>query len=576
MLFSEFVRTAEAADHASDAETKIGIVASFLRGIESDNDLYVAAVWFFHGPLPPDDPRTVNIGSAVQRAAYALLVGDASAENGTLDAGIFAACRAMAGSMPETIRLLLEARLRSDRPDLLRWEGLTFRQIGEIYGVLASTRPTAAKIELLLDCWRSMSPSEVALFHRIAGRGEARVGIPAGLFRDVAARAFDRSPDDVRYIAMVEGDPGRTLLRLRAGDVERTIGAAGTPVGFMLASPLEREIDPEGRSRFVRDALIDPSAFTAEEMLVGLRVQAHIFMREGEVAVMIFSRAHEELSAVFPEVAEFLSYLPPGTLLDGQLTAVDPAGTGAHVDNLHRRLASPKPTPKLIERHPARFVAYDLLAAGGESLLDEAYEERRRRLEGLALEWGIPITGGRIPTDWEDLEREFEAALARGSGGLVLKRPESGYEHGRRGRAWLKVGREVDPILAVIRYGTVPPGGRGPFIEFTFGVRIDGPGEPRFVNIGKASGTEEETAELNRMLEPLKRQRFGTTFELEPGVVCELLYDFIRPNPRTEAGYTLHAPRIRQVRPDLGPGEIHTLADLERRYLEDVERAAGR
>ncbi|MEO5930004.1 MAG: hypothetical protein ABIR47_08730 [Candidatus Kapaibacterium sp.] len=70
-------------------------------------------------------------------------------------------------------------------------------------------------------------------------------------------------------------------------------------------------------------------------------------------------------------------------------------------------------------------------------------------------------------------------------------------------------------------------------------------------------------------------QRFGGTYEAEPRIVCELAFDFIRKNQRTEAGYTLGAPRIRRIRWDLGSEEANTLADIERLYREDMEGREG-
>jgi DNA ligase-1 len=75
------------------------------------------------------------------------------------------------------------------------------------------------------------------------------------------------------------------------------------------------------------------------------------------------------------------------------------------------------------------------------------------------------------------------------------------------------------------------------------------------------------------VLRPLRGQRFGSTYEIQPKIVCELVYDFIQSNPRTEAGYTLRFPRIRRIRWDLGVDDVDTVADVERMYQEDLTRS---
>ena len=74
------------------------------------------------------------------------------------------------------------------------------------------------------------------------------------------------------------------------------------------------------------------------------------------------------------------------------------------------------------------------------------------------------------------------------------------------------------------------------------------------------------------MLKNLRGERFGNTYEIEPRIVCELVYDFIQPNPRTEAGSTLRFSAHRRIRWDLGPDDVDTVEDVKRLYEEDLGR----
>jgi len=559
---------------------KVGLVADLLRRAESDEDLYRIAVWFSHGPFPPADPRTISVGGALQRQVYAEIVGDESGSTGTLDYDIFVACRTMAGGTIDAVEMLLEARRTTGRPELVRSREMSVEQVQEIYDSLAATRSTSGKLAILVGTWRAMDPTEIAFFHRTADGGSMRIGLSTPLFQQGLALAFGQPLEAIRQVAMIEGDAGRTAIRARNGDLSDTAMSPFAPIDFMLAAAIERRLAEDGSVRFVPDATIDITMYVCEDKLDGVRAQAHIrHLEDGTVRVALYSRNQGELTPGFPDVAERLSHLPHGTVLDGELIGLERDGRVAHFNNLQQRLGVKLPTAKHLANYPAGFVAYDILVEEDQALLDMPLEERRDRLERLAAAYAMPITVQRPLNNWPDVETEFGAARGRGNEGLVLKRLGSRYEYGRRGKAWLKAKKEGGSIDAVIRYATGGSGRRsGTLSDFTFGVwRVEDDGTRRLVNIGRAYGgfTNKELGELNRLLRPLRGQRFGSTYEIEPRIVCELVYDFIQKNSRTEAGYTLRFPRIRRIRWDLGPEDMDTVADVERLYREDLSRTTS-
>ncbi len=95
-----------------------------------------------------------------------------------------------------------------------------------------------------------------------------------------------------------------------------------------------------------------------------------------------------------------------------------------------------------------------------------------------------------------EINDRFEAARARGNEGLMLKRDDSPYAPGRRGKWWLKLKRELstlDVVVVAVEWGH---GKRaGVLSDYTFAVRGDG---GRLETIGKAySGlTDAEIAQL--------------------------------------------------------------------------------
>ncbi len=125
-------------------------------------------------------------------------------------------------------------------------------------------------------------------------------------------------------------------------------------------------------------------------------------------------------------------------LIDGGRQDFDTLGQRIHpADSRIRELA---------QRTPARFVAFDLLAEGDESLLELPQRERRSRLEALV----------RPPVDLTPMT--FEASAAQpwleGAEGVVAKQLEAPYCPGERvGMVKIKRVRTIDAVVLGWRPG---------------------------------------------------------------------------------------------------------------------------
>jgi DNA ligase-1 len=172
------------------------------------------------------------------------------------------------------------------------------------------------------------------------------------------------------------------------------------------------------------------------------------------------------------------------------------------------------------------------------------------------------------------MEALFTLARARGNEGLMLKRLDSTYQAGKRGKAWRKWKKALATLDVVVTAVEQGHGKRaGMLSDYTFAVR-DG---DRFVNIGKAySGlTDEEIRQLGARFRSITTARYGPVRTVSPEVVIEVAFDAIQKSTRHNSGYALRFPRIVRLRPDRIPADISTLEDVKQ-IEETIPSPPGR
>jgi bifunctional non-homologous end joining protein LigD len=145
--------------------------------------------------------------------------------------------------------------------------------------------------------------------------------------------------------------------------------------------------------------------------------------------VTLWSRRGNLFTDQFPQIASACERLPAGSLLDGEVVAVDQAG----------RISF-----NLLQHHRSRaqallFYAFDVLIYRGRSILSVPLRQRRTVLSDLFESVGskaAPIqlseTIDATPAELVRVAKEF------GFEGIVAKGADSVYESGKRSGAWLK------------------------------------------------------------------------------------------------------------------------------------------
>ena len=160
--------------------------------------------------------------------------------------------------------------------------------------------------------------------------------------------------------------------------------------------------------------------------------------------VELQSRHGRPFARYFPELVAALRELPERRcVLDGEILADDFQALMLRLHPARSRVE------KLAAETPTVFIAFDLLAAGDEDLMERPFAERRRRLERLLA---MPPASVKLTPQTAD------ATVARGwlegCTGIdgVMAKPAGGvYEPGARAMLKVKLERTADCVVAGMR-----------------------------------------------------------------------------------------------------------------------------
>ncbi len=583
----KLAETCEAIASTTKKLQKTAIVAEYFKSCTAD-EAAVSAVFLSGKPFPAWDEATLQVGGALLwRVVEELSRKDAAALNTAYrkhgDLGAVAA-EVLPDRTADTLRIV---------------------EVSAVFRQIATARGAAAKTILVRALLERASPLEAKYIVKIM-TGDMRIGLKESLVEEAIAKAYGSTLSEVQRANMLLGDIGETLRLAIESKLSEATMRMFHPLGFMLASPVESA--EEGLSYFAEAAV--------EDKYDGIRAQAHISCGE----VKFFSRTRDEITESFPELPDALSGMPQDAILDGEIVAweypADPEQTREVVDEkfseeaekragklgrarpfsvLQQRLGRKKVNEKMLRDVPVAYIAFDVLYAGGELLIDRPLRERTRVLDELLGKQNLKHRGhrgaqskagtqGSLAFDHgeesltahiirapvfraassEELEELFAAAQARGNEGWMIKDLSSRYSPGKRGKSWLKMKRELatlDVVVTAVEYGH---GKRaGVLSDYTFAVwdTNSNTNKERLVNIGKAySGlTDGEIAEMTKwfLKHTVEDQGFRRT--VEPKIVLEVAFNNMMVSERHESGYALRFPRIVRLRPDKSAEDADTI-----------------
>ena len=304
-----------------------------------------------------------------------------------------------------------------------------------------------------------------------------------------------------------------------------------------MALPLDPPVLPQLARP--RASLPETDGWAYEPKWDGFRCVA--FVDDGEVFLQ--SRNGKPLNRYFPELR-----FPPGQyVLDGEIVIFGEGGRqefellGQRIHPAASRVAM------LAEKTPSRFIAFDVLARDGETVMELPFAERRAILEGLVAE----------PVDLTPCTHDPETARPwlHGAEGVVAKELAAPYRPGERaGMVKIKRVRTIDAVIIGWRPGKE---------EGTVGALIlglyDENGKLR--EVGHCSGLKAaEKRELVERFAPYEtgergsgepsRWTHGRELEwvmMRPELVIEVTFDHV------SSGRIRHGTKLKRWRDDKDP-----------------------
>ena len=415
-----------------------------------------------------------------------------------------------------------------------------FGRVGDLRGTGSQSARRAALAQLLA----AATEPEQEFLRRLL-LGDLRQGALEGVVLTAVATAADVPVDAVRRAHMLHGDLGdvaRVALAEGTAGLDRIGLQVGRPIHPMLAQPADDLASALER--------ITPAA--VETKLDGVRIQVH---RSGD-DVALFTRTLDDVTSRLPELVRATLALPARELvLDGEAIALRADGRPEPFQVTASRLGTRTARSEI----PVTPQHFDVLHVDGDDLLDRPGAERAAVLEEL-----VPVQERvrRIVADGlETAQATFDAALAAGHEGVVVKSLDAPYAAGRRGGGWLKVKprHTLDLVVLAVEWGHGRR--RGLLSNLHLGARAPDGG---FVMLGKTFKglTDQMLAWQTERLSELAVTQEGHVVHVRPELVVEIAFDGVQTSPRYPGGVALRFARVLRHRPDKPAQEASTLEEV--------------
>ncbi|MGD0079629.1 MAG: ATP-dependent DNA ligase [Methanoregula sp.] len=542
MLFMEFSRTCEKLEGISGRLEMIDIISRVLPDL-SDEELPVF-IRFVMGRIFPDwSSRKLGIGPNLLYEAIGYVSGMKKEQvvekiNRTGDVG---------QAVEELLSLKSQTTFFHEDLDIVR----VYHELISI----AEEEGKKSQREKLLAVRRLLGnahPLEGRYLARIMLE-ELRIGVGEGSVREAIAKAFSVDPALVEHATQALNDIGEVARLAKNGP------AALKEVRITVFHPVRMMLAQQGT---IADMIKEHGEIAAEYKYDGSRFQFH---KKGNWA-RLYSRRLEDVTGALPDVIQqLMGATDHDVILDGEVIAIK-GGRPMPFQSVLRRFRRRHDIAEAQEAVEMVPNVFDILYLDGETLIDLPFHERRKKLEEVVKMYIAPQV---VSSDAGEIEKTYDAALAAGHEGIMIKVPLSPYSPGQRGKNWIKIKPEVDTLdLAVIG----AEWGEGKRAHFFGSFLLACQDQGKLVPLSRvATGfSDEQLAEVYGLLKDSVISEAGKEVRFEPSLVFEVGYAELQVSPTYEGGFALRFPRFIRIRDDKDITDVETIAGIRDRYRRQV------
>jgi len=555
--FRALAELCEKLEATSKRTLMISLVAEFLKRLDAD-EVEPATSMILSRAFPKWDQRTLEVSWATMSGLIKRLTN--------VDWRNFTEAFSKTGDIGAATKIVFEASKIQRQATLLQ-KPLTILEVRHRLEAIAETSGYGSrerKERLLETLLGEAKPLEAKYIVKIL-IGEMRTGFHEGLMELAVSKAFIVSHDVVQRASMLTGDIGEVAAIAKAQGVEGV-----SKLQFQVFRPIKPMLAQTAED--MKEALKEHGGETAfEHKLDGARVQIH----KAKDRVRIYSRRLTDVTESFPEIVQLIrdEVKVSEAILEGEIIAVGENGNPLPFQHLMRRFRRVHEVEEMVKRIPVELYLFDLIYLDGQSLIAEAYVERRKKLAEIA--GAIPLTKQLITRNPREAEEFLREAVNKGHEGLVAKKLDSTYNPGIRGKRWFKIKESLEPLDLVVVAAEYGYGRRHNWLSDYYLAARD-PVSGEFLVVGKTFKglTDEEIIEMTRRLKELTVQEEPRRVIVTPQIVVEVAYNEIQKSPKYKSGMALRFARITRIRDDKSPEEADTIHRVRKIYEKQFDKKA--